>query len=177
LALYSRYCIQTKPWGFTKCGTAIIMQVNTTTLAAQPFLKGLSARHLDILGAAAMPAEFKSGELIFNEGSPANRFYLLLSGKVALESPPEKRNDEREPVLIETIGAGSVLGWSWLFPPYLWHFDARAVTPVTAIFLYGTRVREQCESDHELGYELMKRTAGVVIERLQATRRRLSEPK
>jgi CRP/FNR family transcriptional regulator, cyclic AMP receptor protein len=151
------------------------MQTNTTILAAQPFLRGLSQRQLDVLAGSAMPAEFKTGELIFNEGSPANRFYLLLSGEVALESPPEKRNDEREPVLIEIIGAGSVLGWSWLFPPYFWHFDARVLTPVKAIFLYGTRLREQCENDHELGYELMKRTAGVVIERLQATRLRLSE--
>jgi CRP/FNR family cyclic AMP-dependent transcriptional regulator len=128
-----------------------------------------------VLAGSAMPAEFKTGELILSEGSSANRFYLLLSGEVALESPPQQREDERQPVLIETIGAGSVLGWSWLFPPYYWHFDARAVEPVKAIFFYGTRLREQCENDHELGYELMKRTAGVVIERLQATRRRLSE--
>jgi len=76
---------------------------------------------------------------------------------------------------VETIGAGSVLGWSWLFPPYYWHFDARAITPIKAIFLYGTRLREQCETNHELGHELMKRISEVVIERLQATRRRLIE--
>jgi CRP-like cAMP-binding protein len=151
------------------------MQINTTTLAAQPFLKGLSERQLEVLVGDAMPAEFKTGELIFSEGGPANRFFLLLSGKVALESSPEEREDERDPMLIETIGAGSVLGWSWLFPPYFWHFDARAVTPVKAIFFYGTRLREQCENDHDLGYELMKRTAEVTIERLQATRRRLWE--
>jgi CRP/FNR family cyclic AMP-dependent transcriptional regulator len=151
------------------------MQTSTTILAAQPFLKGLSQRQLEVLAGSAMPAEFKAGELILSEGAPANRFYLLLSGEVALESPSQQREEEREPVLIETIGAGSVLGWSWLFPPYFWHFDARAVEPVKAIFFYGTRLREQCENDHELGYELMKRTAGVVIERLQATRRRLSE--
>jgi CRP/FNR family cyclic AMP-dependent transcriptional regulator len=99
------------------------MQTNNIILAAQPFLKGLSQRHLEVLAGSAMPAEFKTGELIFSEGVPANRFYLLLSGKVALESPPEQCDDERKPVLIETIGAGNVLGWSWLFPPYFWHFD------------------------------------------------------
>ena len=66
-----------------------------------------------------------------------------------------------------------MLGWSWLFPPYYWHFDARAVKPTTAIFIYGTRVRELCENDHDLGYELMRRTAEVVIGRLQSARRRL----
>jgi CRP/FNR family cyclic AMP-dependent transcriptional regulator len=75
--------------------------------------------------------------------------------------------------LIQIIGAGDVLGWSWLFPPFCWHFDARAVKPTEAIFIYGTRVRELCDEDHDLGYELMKRTAEVVIRRLQATRRHL----
>jgi hypothetical protein len=68
-----------------------------------------------------------------------------------------------------------VLGWSWLFPPYLWHFDARAVTPPKAIFFYGTRLRELCEENHDLGYELMKRVSEIVIRRLQATRRELVE--
>jgi CRP-like cAMP-binding protein len=125
-----------------------------------------------MLAQEAMPVEFKTGEIIFSEGGVANRLYLLLRGRVALESPIDM---EHEPVAIETVGPGSMLGWSWLFPPYYWHFDARAVTPVKAIFFYGTRLREQCESNHELGYELMKRVCGVVIERLQATRRHLVE--
>jgi CRP/FNR family transcriptional regulator, cyclic AMP receptor protein len=151
------------------------MEITTTALAAQLPFKGMSERQLEVLVGDAMPAEFKTDEMIFREGGIANRFYLLLSGKVALESSSAMRDDERKPLLIETIGAGSVLGWSWLFPPYYWHFDARAITPVKAIFFYGTRLREQCENDHELGYELMKRTAEVVIRRLQATRRRLLE--
>ena len=122
-----------------------------------------------------MSVEFKEGELIFEEGSAANRFYLLLSGEVALESPSEERYDERGPIPIETISAGSMLGWSWLFPPYYWHFDARAISPVKAIFFYGTRLRAQCENDHDLGYELMKRVTETFIERLQATRKQLSK--
>lgn len=148
------------------------MKIDAVTLAEQPFFKGLPVELLELLVQDAMPVEFKVGELIFNEGGVANRLYLILSGKVALESPTDM---EREPVIIETIGAGSMLGWSWLFPPYYWHFDARAVTPVKAIFFYGTRLREQCETNHELGYELMKRITGVVIQRLQATRRHLAE--
>jgi CRP/FNR family cyclic AMP-dependent transcriptional regulator len=153
------------------------MEINTTILAAQPFLKGLPEQYLELLANAAMPVEFAAGKQIFKEGSPANRFYLLTSGEAALESSSDEQDDERKPALIETIGTGDVLGWSWIFPPYCWHFDARAVSPVKAIFFYGTRLRDQCEHDHDLGYELIKRTAEVVIERLQATRRRLLETK
>jgi CRP-like cAMP-binding protein len=75
--------------------------------------------------------------------------------------------------VIQIIGAGEVLGWSWLFPPYLWHFNARAMEATDAIFFYATPLREECESDHELGYELMKRMAEVMVRRLQATRWKL----
>jgi CRP-like cAMP-binding protein len=151
------------------------MQMNPELLAAQPFFKGLSAPQIELLADNAMPADFKTGELIFTEGSPANRFYIVLSGEVTLESPCPKCDDERGTVLIETVGAGSVLGWSWLFPPYYSHFNARAVSSVKTLFFYGTRLREQCENDHDLGYELMKRVAVIFIERLQATRIKLSE--
>ena len=151
------------------------MEIDPTILAAQPFLKGLPERLLNLLAAEAMPVDFKPGVQIFSAGGPANRFYLLISGEVVLESSGDQRDDERKPVVIGTVGAGEVLGWSWLFPPYYWMYEARAVTPVRAIFFYGSRLREQCETDHELGYQLMKRTSEVVIGRLQSTRRRLLE--
>jgi CRP-like cAMP-binding protein len=140
-------------------------------LAAQPFLNGLTGRQLDLLLGNAMPVEFKAGRTIFREGQLANRFYLMLEGEVALESMAVEK--EGNPELIQTIGAGDVLGWSWLFPPYYWHFDARCVKSTKAIFIYGTRVRELCENDHDLGYELMKRTAEIVIGRLHSARRHL----
>jgi len=96
---------------------------------------------------------------------------FIQQGKVALESGV----GDRGTILIQTIGAGEVLGWSWLFPPYYWHFDARALEPTRAIFFYGTRLREYCEEDHDLGYDLIKRMAQVVLTRLQATRRQLLE--
>jgi len=147
------------------------MKINTTTLAEQPFLKGISTRQLEILVENSMMAEFKTDERIIYEGGAANRFYLILQGRVELESPVMGGDG----IHIQTLGAGDVLGWSWLYPPYLWHFDARAVTPVTAIFFYGTRLRELCEENHDLGYELMKRVSEIVIRRLQATRRELAE--
>jgi len=144
------------------------MKIDTTLLAAQPFLKGLSIQQLEMMSNNAMAVEFPVGKIIFNEGLPAHRFYLILEGEVALESANGKQG--AKPHLVQTIKAGDVIGWSWLFPPYLWNFDARAVKPTKAIIFFATTLREQCEKDPRLGYELMKRVANVVINRLQATR-------
>ena len=74
---------------------------------------------------------------------------------------------------MDQLGAGDVLGWSWLFPPYTWNFSARTLEPVKAVFFYGTWLRERSETDLTLGYELMQRTASVLMRRLQATRQQL----
>jgi phosphoribosylamine--glycine ligase len=137
-------------------------------IAAHPFLRGLPEAHLEMLADCAMRSQFQAGEQIFAEGDPANRFYLITKGKVALES---LRNGA--PVQVQSIGAGDVLGWSWLFPPYVWHFSARAAEVTEAIFLYGTRVRALCDENHDLGYELMSRTANVAISRMMAARHEL----
>lgn len=140
-------------------------------LAEHPFFQGMSAEHLKILANAAMIAKFDAGQVIFREGDPANRFYLIQHGKVVLEAPQR----ESTAVPFQIIGDGDVLGWSWLFSPFYSHFDARALEPTQSIFLYGTRLRKEAEQHHDLGYALMKRTVAVVMQRLQATRRRLVE--
>lgn len=134
-------------------------------ISRHPFLRGMPEDQLALLADCAMHSHFSAGEQIFRKGDPANRFYLITSGSIALES---SANGQSVPV--QNIGAGDVLGWSWLFPPYVWHFDARAEKNSDAIFLYGSRVRELCEENHHLGYELMKRMANVVIARLMAAR-------
>ena len=143
----------------------------TSVIAEQSLFKGLPERYLDLLAEAAMFKEFAADEVIFREGDPANRFYVILEGEVALES----MTGERSLVVVQNIGANDVLGWSWLFPPYYWHFDARATKPTKAIFFYGTWLRESCERDHDFGYEMLKRMAAVIINRLQATRIKLAE--
>jgi len=137
-----------------------------SVIRTHPFLEGMSPHQYRILSDCATRVQFGTGEAIFREGDPADRFYLIRKGKVALES----YTSDRGIVCVQTIGAGDVLGWSWLFPPYFWHFDARALEPTDALFLYGTPLRDECEADHDLGYELMKRMAQVMMSRLQATR-------
>ena len=140
-------------------------------IAAQPFFQGMSAEHLKILGDCAMATKFVPEQIIFKENDLANRFYIIEKGKVALES----RTTEGKLVLVETIGVGDALGWSWLFPPYCWHFGARALEDTTAIFFYGTRLRASCDEDPGFGYELVKRMAEVAIRRLESSRRHALE--
>ena len=140
-----------------------------TRVALHPFLAGMNHTELALLTDCAMAAHFKPGQIIFREGEMANRFYLIERGKVVLESG----NDSGESVVVDTIGAGDLLGWSWMFPPYVWRFAARAVEPTEAIFFYGTILREYCERDPSLGYELLKRMAPVMIKRMQAARQRM----
>jgi CRP-like cAMP-binding protein len=130
---------------------------------AHPFLRGLSAEHVATLEDCAMLTEFEPGRVIFREGEIANRFYLILEGRVAVELT----SPDRTPVVIEHVGSGGVLGWSWLFPPYGLHFTAEAVEPTRAIFFYGTWLRERCEENPELGYALAKHVFGVAAHRLE----------
>jgi CRP/FNR family cyclic AMP-dependent transcriptional regulator len=145
------------------------MQTLEPILAEHPFFKGLIKPYLELLAGCASNVRFEAGEYILRQGQEANNFYIIRHGKVALELLSPGRGS----ITIETIGVGDVLGWSWLFPPYHWRFDARAIELTRAIALDGVCLREKCESDHNLGYELMKRFAEIVTQRLQATRLQL----
>ena len=153
----------------TKTERKIEPEAITERVALHPFLAGMSHSHLALLTDCAIPVHFKKGQIILQEGEFANRFYLIESGKVVLESGEEFG----EPVAIEEIGPGDLLGWSWMFPPYVWHFTARAVESTEAIFFYGTILREYCERDHSLGYELFKRMSPIILRRLQAAREKI----
>lgn len=149
--------------------TQIESESMTSRIALHPFLAGMNRKQLALLTDCAMAVRFNKGQIIFQEGEPANRFYLIETGKVILESS----GGRGDPVIIDTIGPGDLLGWSWMFSPYTWHFTARAVEPATAIFFYGTILREYCEKDHSLGYELLKRMTAVMSRRMQAARDRM----
>jgi CRP/FNR family transcriptional regulator, cyclic AMP receptor protein len=140
-----------------------------TRVALHPFLVGMNRDQLALLTDCAMSVQFEEGQIIFHEGEIANRFYLIESGEVVLESGIRSMDS----VVIDVIGAGDLLGWSWMFPPYTWRFTARAIEPTSAIFFYGTILREYCERDDSLGYELFKRLAPIMIQRMQRAREKL----
>ena len=148
-----------------------VLEALKALIAAQPFFKGLSSEHLQVLANSALQTEFAAGQIIFRRGDPANRFYLIESGKVAVKL----ERQEREAILIQTIGPGRELGWSWILPPYYEHFTATALAPTKAIFFHGTRLRECSDENHDLGYELMKRMAEVMLHRIQAASQLLLE--
>ena len=140
-------------------------------LRDHPFLEGLEERHLKLLVGCASNVAFKEGEFIIREGQPADVFYFVRHGRVLIETHVPHEGT----LIIRSREAGEVLGWSWLVPPYKWHFDARAVELTRAIALDGKCLREKCETDHDLGYEIMKRFALVIAERLEATRLQLMD--
>ncbi|HZN19224.1 MAG TPA: cyclic nucleotide-binding domain-containing protein [Micromonosporaceae bacterium] len=138
-------------------------------LAEHPFLAGLNERQLDRLSAWAHRAPLHAERRIFEEGGRADRFWLIRSGLVELHAVVPGRG--RVPV--ETLGPGSVLGWSWMFPPYRWHFGATAVEPALTVELKAAGVRRICTEDPVLGLDLTRRFMAVVVDRLQNTRLRL----
>jgi CRP/FNR family transcriptional regulator, cyclic AMP receptor protein len=138
-------------------------------IAASGVFAGLSGEHLTLIAGCAVNERFPAGAELFREGAPADRFFLIRSGAVALEVHQPGRGG----LLIETFHTGDVVGWSWLFPPYRWEFDGRVVEDTGTVSFDGACLRGKCEDDHELGYQLMKRFAESMTERLQATRLQL----
>jgi CRP-like cAMP-binding protein len=135
-------------------------------LTAHPFFRDLAPGDIQFLTGCAKNARFEAGQVIFREGEDADQFYLIRDGRVALEVFTPGRGSA--PIL--TLGTGDVLGWSWLVPPYKWRFDARAIETTRAFALDGKCLREKCDQDPRLGYELLKRVAAIMAERLHATR-------
>jgi CRP/FNR family cyclic AMP-dependent transcriptional regulator len=138
-------------------------------IASSPVFAGMADDDLLLIAGCARNVGFQEGQLLAREGDDADTFYLVRRGRVAFEL----HTPDRGGLLIDTADAGDVVGWSWLFPPYRWHFDARASEDVRAIAFDGACLRGKCADDPRLGYELMQRFAQVMIDRLQHTRFRL----
>jgi CRP-like cAMP-binding protein len=138
-------------------------------IAEHPFFADLESDYTALLVSCAANVRYGAGEYMLREGEEANQFYLIRQGQVAIEiSPPQKRA-----IVVDTIGEGEILGWSWLLPPYHWKFYARATDAVRAIALDGKCLRTKCEQNHDLGYELLKRFSQIMSRRLDATRLQL----
>jgi CRP-like cAMP-binding protein len=142
------------------------METLERIIEEHPFFAGLDHEFMDLVLGCAMNVRFAKGTYVFREGDEADTFYLIREGNVALEifAP------QRKPIIVATLGIGEVLGWSWLLPPYHWKFHAHAVADTRAIALDGKCLRTKCEQNHDLGYEVLKRFAQVVAQRLESTR-------
>jgi CRP/FNR family transcriptional regulator, cyclic AMP receptor protein len=145
------------------------MQTIEEELAHHPFFAGIDPRFVAVIAGCGSNVQFEQDVDIFRESEQADRFYVIRHGRLALETDAPHLGR----LIIETIEAGEVLGWSWLFPPYRWHFDAKALTAIRATAFDGACLRSKCQEDPELGYDLMSRFAQVLMERLQWTRLRL----
>lgn len=131
-----------------------------------PFLKTMPPEHLEHLLVNAQEVEFQSGEIICRAGEPANRLYLIDSGRVAIKA------DAQDGKNVQMLGAGEVLGWSWLFPPFSWHFSAQAMEPTKCLVLDGGHLLVTAEENPKFGYYLMRRISQILVGRLQATRKK-----
>ena len=134
-----------------------------------PFVRGMAEEHIarlsEVTPYIAVPARYR----LFEEGGTANRFWLIEAGQVALDLHVPGHG----PIIIETVGRGDVIGWSWPLPPYQWQLGAATMQPTQAFELDGRAVRGLLEADPVLGRELTSRFIAVVVHRLQATRIRL----
>jgi CRP-like cAMP-binding protein len=134
-------------------------------VAEMPLFQGMKEEHLVLLASCARNVRFEAGEFVGRVGEPADSFWAIREGRVALQLP----GAEHGPLTVLAMGEGDVLGWSWLVPPYHWHFDARALTSARAIVFDGRCLRGKFEDDYEFGYELLRRFSHLIVERLEAT--------
>jgi len=138
-------------------------------LGKHAFMHGLSASHLEELAQCAQQITLTADQLIAREREAASDFYLIQSGRVAIEV----RKSGRDAVRVLVLGPGDILGWSWMVPPHRWQFDARVLDTVQALALDAEALRRLCDADHELGYQLLKRLIVVVSRRLAATQKQV----
>ncbi|WP_442754747.1 cyclic nucleotide-binding domain-containing protein [Methylocystis sp. JAN1] len=135
-------------------------------LSAHPFFAGLDEAFLKLACGCARNARIEAGEFVFHEGEAADHFYLIREGRVALQVSAPGRGAST----FLTLGPGEVFGVNWLVPPYRWVYDARALELTRAIAMDARCLRDKCEADHDLGYDIMKRLMPILIDRLHTTR-------
>ncbi|HBZ70370.1 MAG TPA: Crp/Fnr family transcriptional regulator [Deltaproteobacteria bacterium] len=131
-----------------------------------PFFAGLDERFIALVSGCAKNVRFEAKQYLIRHDEPANEFYLVRHGRVALEIAAPGHGA----LTFQTLGAGDIVGVSWLISPYRSQYDAQALELTRAIAIDGGCLRTKCESDHDLGYEMMKRVVAILVQRLHATR-------
>ncbi|HEY5117533.1 MAG TPA: Crp/Fnr family transcriptional regulator [Nakamurella sp.] len=144
------------------------MQTIAQYLPEHPFFAGLDAATTNLLAGCASNIHVRADELLFREGTPADHFYLLRHGRIAIEV-----RTPGPPMVLDTVEDGDVVGWSWVVPPYLWTFDGRASIDTSAVAFDAACLRVKCLANPLLGYDLMMRFVRLMNQRLQSARVRL----
>jgi CRP-like cAMP-binding protein len=140
-------------------------------LSRHPFFTGMDDQYIEFLADSAVETQIGAGGILFRQGTPADKFYLLRSGQVSIQVPALVG-----PVLeIQQLGEGQLLGWSWLIAPYMWNFQARVEEDSTFLEFDGRAVLAHCEEDPRFGFELLKRFAALMSERLDAARQKMMD--
>jgi len=142
------------------------METIEDLLGQVPAFQALPATHRATISGCGRTAVFEANDYLMREGDPADVFYVLRSGMVAVQTEVPQRGA----ITVDTLQAGELLGWSWLFPPYRTTFDARALERSHTLLFDGACLRGKCDADPALGYDLLKLFAGVIVQRLQNTR-------
>ena len=140
-------------------------------LTNHPFVQGMESSHVEMMARIAVPVHFAEGEQVFHQGGTADRLFLVLKGCIALEV----YNADYGPIPIQMVESGDVLGSSWFVPLYELNFDAKAVRDTTALAFDGKTLLEMCDRQLDFGYDLMKRMASIVDQRLNAARDHLQD--
>ena len=147
------------------------MQDNKDYLAAHEFFAGLNDDFLTLLSEFSTEKHYKAGEVLFQQGKAADRFYLVREGQVSVQVPALVG-----PTLeLQVLGENQILGWSWLIPPYRWNFQARATTDASVLEFDGKAILERCEKDPKFGYELFKRFTELMSDRLNSARQKMMD--
>lgn len=137
-------------------------------LSQHPFFEHLDADSVALVAGCARNVHFRASATVFREDDPADTFYAVRSGRIALTL-----HSPTGPLIVDNAGAGEVVGWSWLVPPYRWTFGGQATGDCSAVALDGACLRGKCEQDPALGYALLQQVVGVMSERIHSARLRL----
>ena len=140
-------------------------------LQSHTIFSDLQPAHIQVLADYAEEKQFAAGELLFNQEEPAEHFYVLIDGAIEVEVPAIAGPN----LVVQSLGADDVLGWSWLIPPYRWTFEAKATSDSKVIVFDGKSLLQYCEKNHHFGYSLMKHFAGLMSERLHAARLKMMD--
>lgn len=147
------------------------MNISSYIKAHNLFL-GMDDASVDWLVSCAQAVSFEAGDFLLSTGKPANHLFLIVRGRVSIEAPPV---GDKGAIILQTLADGDTVGWSWMLPPYTWNLDARALEKVEVVTVDAVKLRARLETDIPMAAKLYRRFSEVMLQRIHAMRKQLSE--